>query len=71
MYGGAKGGGKSYASRALAVKTCMVFSGVQGVIIRKTFPELNSLHIRKLLTEYPFLKEYWRASEKAFRMGLY
>ena len=65
MYGGAKAGGKSYCGRALLIKTCMEYSGIQAVIIRRTFPELLANHIRKLFVEYPFLKDWYRATEKA------
>lgn len=43
----------------------MLYSGIQAAIIRKTYPELLSNHIRKLLVEYPFLKAWYKAGEKA------
>lgn len=41
LYGGAKGGGKSYAIRAEAVRQCMSAPNVKGLILRKTFPEVR------------------------------
>ena len=64
-YGGAKGGGKSYGGRGVCIKECMKHSGIQGVIIRRSFPELLANHIRKLFVEYSFLKDWYKAGEKA------
>lgn len=64
FYGGAKGGGKSYLSRAVLIDDCMTYAGISAVIIRKTFPELSANHIRKLFQEYPFVRKWYRASEK-------
>ena len=55
----------SYAARAMAIKTCLQYSGIQAVIIRRTFPELLANHIRKLFVEYPFVKDWYKAGEKA------
>ncbi|MFX0133026.1 MAG: phage terminase large subunit [Candidatus Hodarchaeota archaeon] len=65
LYGGAKGGGKSYLGRGKLVEQCLRYRGIQAVIIRKTFPELLANHIRKLFVEYPFLNAWYRAGEKA------
>jgi hypothetical protein len=44
-YGGARGGGKSWAVRIKAVLLCEKFPGIKVMIIRKTYPELQENHI--------------------------
>lgn len=46
LFGGAKGGGKSYAMRAEAVRQALSAPNVKGLILRRTFPEVrkNTLH---------------------------
>ena len=41
-YGGARGGGKSWAGRRKAVMLCMYYDGLKGVLLRRTMPELLS-----------------------------
>ena len=65
FYGGAKGGGKSYLVRAKEVARRMMYPGTTGVIIRKTFPELLANHIRKFFVEHPYIKQWYKAGEKA------
>ena len=65
MYGGAKGGGKSYLARAKEIIRRMKYSGTTGVIIRKTHPELLANHIRKMQVEFPFINAWYRSGEKA------
>lgn len=51
-YGGARGGGKSWAVRVKAVLLCLAHPGIIIMIIRRTYPELRANHIeplRKLL----------------------
>ena len=40
-YGGARGGGKSWAVRIKAVLLCLRYAGIKVMIIRKTYPELQ------------------------------
>lgn len=65
FYGGAKGGGKSHVIRARQVLRRLKYPGSKGLIIRKTYPELLSNHIRKFWTEYPVTKNWYNKSEKA------
>lgn len=44
-YGGARGGGKSWAVRVKAVLLCLKYPGIKCMIIRKTYPELQENHI--------------------------
>ncbi|MBR7082506.1 MAG: phage terminase large subunit [Clostridia bacterium] len=47
-YGGARGGGKSYALRHKLVLMCLNYPGIRTLLIRRTFPELRENHIRPL-----------------------
>ena len=47
-YGGARGGGKSWAVRIKAVLLCRAHDGIKVMIIRKTYPELQENHIQPL-----------------------
>ena len=51
-YGGARGGGKSWALRRKLVAMCLRYDGIRCLLVRRTMPELKSNHI------LPFLKEY-------------
>lgn len=63
-YGGARGGGKSWALRRKLVGMCLRYEGLSCLLVRRTLPELKSNHV------IPFLKEYgeilsYSESEKA------
>ncbi len=47
-FGGARGGGKSWAVRIKAVLLCMKHPGIKVMIVRKTYPELQENHILPL-----------------------
>ncbi len=47
-FGGARGGGKSWALRVKAVLLCEKYPGILCCIVRKTYPELRANHIRQL-----------------------
>ncbi len=52
-FGGARGGGKSWAVRIKAVLLALFFAGIRILIVRRTYPELVNNHInilRKMLT---------------------
>jgi hypothetical protein len=65
LYGGAAGGGKSYALRAFGVTYCLQHPGAQGVLFRRTFRELEDTHIIRLRDELAGIAEY-RASSHDF-----
>ena len=44
-YGGARGGGKSWAVRTKAVLLAMRYPGIKIMIVRRTYPELQENHI--------------------------
>lgn len=64
FYGGARGGGKSVGIRKIFLHRRFKYPGSNGVIFRKTYPELEANHIRPLFEEYPQLREYWHESKK-------
>lgn len=64
FYGGAKGGGKSYLTRFREVRRRLKYPGTQGLIVRRTYPELLSNHIRKFFEEYPETAGWFNKSEK-------
>lgn len=47
-YGGARGGGKSWALRYKLLLLCLNYAGIRTVIIRRTFPELRENHVAAL-----------------------
>lgn len=47
-FGGARGGGKSWAIRLKAALLCLQYPGIKVMIIRKTFPELAENHINPM-----------------------
>ena len=47
-YGGARGGGKSWAVRVKAVLLCLRYAGIKVMIVRRTYPELRENHILPL-----------------------
>ncbi len=50
-FGGARGGGKSWAVRAKAKMMCMRYPGIRILIVRRTYPELYNNHINILRKE--------------------
>ncbi len=65
-YGGARGGGKSWAVRAKAVLLAMEYPGIRLLIIRRTLPELEENHIRPLRALIGDMAEY-KDKDKSFR----
>ena len=59
-YGGARGGGKSWAARVKASLLCLRYEGIQILLLRRTFPELRENHIiplQKMLRGIAIYKE--------------
>lgn len=52
-YGGAKGGGKTWAVRVKAVGGALRYPGIRILVMRKTYPELTENHIRPTLAMLP------------------
>lgn len=64
-YGGARGGGKSWAMRRKFVMLAMRYQGLQLLLLRRTMPELRSNHILPLRTELQGYAIY-KQEERAF-----
>ncbi len=65
LYGGARGGGKSWAGRRKAVLLCIDNDGLCGLLLRRTMPELLNNHIIPLQKELHGYAE-WKEKQKAF-----
>ncbi|MBQ5634331.1 MAG: phage terminase large subunit [Clostridia bacterium] len=63
-YGGARGGGKSWALRRKLVAMCLRYEGLSCLLVRRTLPELKTNHVIPFLREYDGLLSY-SDSEKA------
>lgn len=62
-YGGARGGGKSWALRRKLTALCLRYPGIRCLLVRRSYAELKENHVRPLLAEYAGLISY-RESEK-------
>lgn len=65
-YGGARGGGKSWAVRDKAKRLCLRYKGIKTLIIRRTYPELINNHINPLQNELPRLVARYNKTDKIF-----
>lgn len=63
-FGGARGGGKSYALRNIFLIRRFEYPKSVGVIFRRTYPELIANHIQPMFNEHPELRTYWNESKK-------
>ncbi|MCR5041066.1 MAG: phage terminase large subunit [Clostridia bacterium] len=52
-FGGARGGGKSWAVRVKALMLALEYPGIKIMVVRKTYPELRANHIRPMLALLP------------------
>lgn len=57
-YGGARGGGKSWALRRKLVLMCLKYPGLRALLVRRTYFELRENHIRVLLSELSGVASY-------------
>ena len=65
-YGGARGGGKSWAVRAKAILLALHYPGIVVLILRRTFPELRQNHIQPMQSTLLGAARY-RETDKTFR----
>lgn len=47
LYGGARGGGKSFVARIKAIQLALIYPGISILFVRRTLPELKSNHYRE------------------------
>jgi len=64
-YGGARGGGKSWAIRQKARLLALYYGGIRILILRRSFPELRENHILPLQKDLQGLAK-WKEMDKAF-----
>lgn len=64
-YGGARGGGKSWALRRKLIALSLRYPGIKCLIVRRSYPELIANHVRPMLEEYSDILTY-KESEKCF-----
>lgn len=57
-YGGARGGGKSWAARRKLVLCSAKYPGLRSLLLRRTFPELEANHIMPLRAELDGFAKY-------------
>lgn len=60
-YGGARGGGKSWALRRKLVGLCLNYPGCRCLLVRRSISELKANHVRPFLAEYGALMRYSEA----------
>ena len=65
-YGGARGGGKSWALRRKLVGLCLRYAGIHCLLVRRSLGELKANHVRPILEEYGDAV-CWHEGEKLFR----
>ncbi len=57
-FGGARGGGKSWAVRTKAILLSLRYPGIKLLIVRRTYPELMGNHIRILRSQLAGIAKY-------------
>jgi hypothetical protein len=65
-FGGARGGGKSWAVRTKAKLLALRYPGIKILIVRRTYPELINNHIMVLQAEIPMDVARYNTQEKKF-----
>lgn len=65
LYGGARGGGKSWAARRKSNLLCISYANLKGLLLRRTYRELLNNHILPLQSELDGYAQ-WKDGEKAF-----
>lgn len=57
-YGGARGGGKSFAARRKAVLLCLRYAGIQILFVRRQYKDLKENHLMQLKAEIGHWAKY-------------
>ena len=63
-YGGARGGGKSWALRRKLAALCLRYPGIRCLLVRRTLGELRTNHLAPMLAEYGSLIAYSEAERR-------
>lgn len=64
FYGGARGGGKSYASRIIMIFRRLKYPKTTGLLLRRTFKQLDGNHIQPMFRLYPWMAQWYNKSEQ-------
>ena len=67
-YGGARGGGKSWALRRKLIGLCLRYPGIRCLLVRRSYAELKANHVRPLLEEYGNLLS-WSEGDKTLTLA--
>ena len=62
-YGGARGGGKSWALRRKLVCMCLRYPGIRCLLVRRSYAEIKANHLIPFLREYGALLTYHNADK--------
>ena len=63
-YGGARGGGKSWALRRKLAALCLRYPGISCLLVRRTMAELKTNHLIPLLREYGAFMTYSESDKR-------
>lgn len=66
MFGGARGGGKSWCVRDKAKRLALRYPGIRLLIVRRTYQELENNHIQPLQGELAGIAKYIKAQRQFF-----
>lgn len=66
LFGGARGGGKSWTVREKSKRLAIKWAGIKILIIRKTYVDLRDNHILPLRAELPDAIAPWKEADKSF-----
>ena len=61
LYGGAKGGGKSFLMRASAIRWCVEVPGIQVYLFRRKLPDLRRNHLQGPKSFFVMLREHLKS----------
>ena len=67
IFGGARGGGKSWVVRWDALLLCLKYPGIKCLIVRRTYPELTANHINELKKMIPRELGKYNGTEHEFK----
>lgn len=67
FFGGAKGGGKSFGSRQIMIARRLKYPQTTGLLLRRTFKQLNGNHILPMLQQYPWMTKWYNKTEQLVR----
>lgn len=63
-FGGARGGGKSWAVRNKALRLCLRYPGIRVLIVRRSYPELMANHVEPLQAQLAGIARYHKTDKR-------